>query len=35
MDSVKKKILVVDDDEVLRDILINFLEVSGYEAIGA
>jgi len=35
MDSLKKKILVVDDDEVLRDILINFLKSNGYEAIGA
>jgi DNA-binding NtrC family response regulator len=31
----KYKILVVDDDEIIRDLLINFLKFSGYEGIGA
>ncbi|MBK6909514.1 MAG: response regulator [bacterium] len=35
MESLKKKVLVVDDDEVIRDLLINFLKFSGYEGIGA
>ena len=30
-----KKILIVDDDEVIRDLLINFCKFSGYEGIGA
>jgi DNA-binding NtrC family response regulator len=35
MEALKKKVLVVDDDEVIRDLLINFLKFSGYEGIGA
>lgn len=35
METQKKKVLVVDDDEVIRDLLINFLKFSGYEGIGA
>jgi DNA-binding NtrC family response regulator len=35
METLKKKVLVVDDDEVIRDLLINFLKFSGYEGIGA
>jgi CheY-like chemotaxis protein len=31
-DTLKKKILVVDDDEVMCDLLVNFLKFSGYEA---
>lgn len=31
----KKKVLVVDDDEVIRDLLLNFLRFSGYEGVGA
>ena len=35
MGDLKKKVLVVDDDEVIRKKLIEFLEFSGYEGIGA
>lgn len=35
MENLKKKVLVVDDDEVIRDLLLNFLRFSGYEGIGA
>ena len=35
METLKKKVLVVDDDEVIRDLLINFLKFSGYDGIGA
>ena len=35
MEHSKKRVLVVDDDEVIRDLLINFLKFSGYEGIGA
>ncbi|MCL4304954.1 response regulator [bacterium] len=35
METLKKKVLVVDDDEVIRDLLINFLKFSGYEGMGA
>jgi DNA-binding NtrC family response regulator len=35
MEKPKKKVLVVDDDEVIRNLLINFLRFSGYEGIGA
>lgn len=35
METLKKKVLVVDDDEVIRDLLINFLTFSGYEGVGA
>jgi DNA-binding NtrC family response regulator len=31
----KKKVIVVDDDQVIRDLLINFLKFSGHEGIGA
>jgi DNA-binding NtrC family response regulator len=35
METLKKKVLVVDDDEVIRDLLINFLKFSGFEGVGA
>ena len=35
MDGLKKRILVVDDDQVIRDLIISFLTFSGYEAQGA
>ena len=35
MEGLKKKILVVDDDQVIRDLIISFLTFSGYEAQGA
>jgi DNA-binding NtrC family response regulator len=35
METLKKKVLVVDDDEVIRDLLINFLKFSGFEGAGA
>ena len=35
MESTKKKVLVVDDDEVIRDLIISFLSFSGYEVSGA
>ncbi len=35
METLKKKVLVVDDDEVIRDLLINFLKFSGYDGVGA
>lgn len=33
MESDKKKILIVDDDEVIRSLLENFCKFSGYEPI--
>ena len=35
MGKRKKKVLVVDDDEVIRNLLINFLKFSGYDGMGA
>ena len=35
MEGFKKRILVVDDDQVIRDLIISFLTFSGYEAHGA
>ncbi len=35
MEGIKKKVLVVDDDEVIRDLIISFLSFSGYEVSGA
>ncbi len=35
MESTKKKVLVVDDDQVIRDLIISFLSFSGYEVSGA
>jgi DNA-binding NtrC family response regulator len=35
MTGLKKRILVVDDDQVIRDLIISFLTFSGYEAQGA
>jgi DNA-binding NtrC family response regulator len=35
MSNPRKKILVVDDDQVIRDLIISFLSFSGYEAQGA
>ena len=36
MDNLnKKKILIVDDDESLNNVLVDKLNLSGYEAIGA
>jgi len=35
MEGLKKRILVVDDDQVIRDLIISFLTFSGYEASGA
>ncbi len=35
MEGIKKKVLVVDDDQVIRDLIISFLSFSGYEVSGA
>jgi DNA-binding response OmpR family regulator len=35
MNTQKKKILVVDDDENLRTVLVDKLEISGFDALGA
>lgn len=35
MEETKKRVLVVDDDQVIRDLIISFLSFSGYEVSGA